>query len=254
MRWPPKRRATTHTPAKAEAAAATGLHCVFGDKCERALLPHLPPQHPSFLSPPRTMLTRTSARWPRVCAGGGYYVSILGSPRPRLRNSSSLNTGTTSPLLSPYAISAAAFPRLVPFFLGRTCYSTLSAPSSYHAHHHRSSSVSTNSSSAVYKSPRSCASAKSFSTSSTSTTSTATPSATHMASADTIRRRSGKDVAHDEHNHVHENGHNHSRDHDHSHSHSIFGGHTHSHDEGHDQNAEAVVKALKGSGMSCIFL
>jgi hypothetical protein len=54
-----------------------------------------------------------------------------------------------------------------------------------------------------------------------------------------------------ENGHNHTNGHEHNEhDHDeHTHSHSIFG-HSHSHAEEHTHDAEQIIAALKGSGMS----
>lgn len=70
----------------------------------------------------------------------------------------------------------------------------------------------------------------------------------------TAANSADKGKAPDAHDHEHE--HDHGLDpahagelgHSHSHSHSLFGGHSHSHDDGHDETAEKVIDALKGSG------
>lgn len=65
------------------------------------------------------------------------------------------------------------------------------------------------------------------------------------------KKESGPSKQPTENGHNHANGHEHNEhDHDeHTHSHSIFG-HSHSHAEEHTHDAEQIIAALKGSGMS----
>ena len=50
--------------------------------------------------------------------------------------------------------------------------------------------------------------------------------------------------------HMCRNGHTHSHEHNHSHSFPLFG-HSHSHHEEHGRDAEKIIEALKGTGLSC---